>query len=225
MALGNILALILSIADFFTEGLFFKATENKMKFISFAAGISVSYIFLILLPEIYLGAVKINNMLFLAVLFGFGLYHIIEKYIRQNYSGQKLREEHHIIHSTVSFSYFFVVGFILYKIAEISPIKGILLFIPVLLHIIIDSLPRRITKKHHIRAASASSAFLGSIAAIFIDVREIGNVILLGFVGGALLYSVIRESLPKEREGKPLFFLIGLLLFTVIILLLWNVGF
>lgn len=225
MVLGHILALGLSVADFFTEGLFFTATENKMKFISFSAGVSVSYIFLILLPEIYSGAISINRILFLAVLCGFGVFHLIEKYIRQNYAGPKLRREHHLMHSAISFLYFFVVGFILLKVTEVSNVQGLLFFIPVLLHIIIDSLPRRMTKKHHIRAASASSAFLGSLVARFIDIGKTGNVILLGVIGGALLYSVIRESLPKEREGKPLFFLIGLLLFTIIILLLWNIGY
>ena len=225
MALGYTLALILSAVDFFTEGLFSKASPNKMKFISFSAGVSVSYIFLVLLPEIYSGAIAINKLLFLAVLFGFGIFHIIEKYIRQNFTGPEMRKEHRLIHSTTSFAYFFVVGFILVKLTESSIAQGVLLFIPIMLHIIIDSLPRRHTKKHYIRAFSASSPFLGAVTAAFIDAGEMGNVILLGVVGGALLYIVIRESLPREREGRPLYFITGLLLFTVLILLLWNVGF
>jgi len=219
------LALVLSVVDFFTEGLFSKASPNKMKFISFAAGASVTYIFLILLPEIYTGAMTINRLLFLTILFGFGVFHIIEKYIRQNFTGPELRKEHRLVHSSTSFIYFFVVGFILVKVAESNVLSGVLLFIPILLHIIIDSLPRRATKKRHLRALHASSAFLGALTATFIDVGEAGNVALLGVVGGGLLYMVIRESLPREREGRPLYFLIGLLLFTVVILLLWNVGF
>jgi len=104
-------------------------------------------------------------------------------------------------------------------------ISAVLLFIPIMLHIIIDSLPRRHTKKHHLRALSAGSPFLGAILASFVDVGVTGNVILLGIVGGALLYTVVRESLPRDREGKPMYFVTGLLLFTVVILLLWNVGF
>ena len=104
-------------------------------------------------------------------------------------------------------------------------LPAVLLFIPIMLHIIIDSLPRRHTKKHHLRALSASSPFLGAILASFVDIGQTGNIILLGLVGGALLYIVVRESLPREREGKPMYFISGLLLFTVLILLLWNVGF
>ena len=226
MAVGLILALILSVVDFFTEGLFSKSSPNKMRFISISAGVSVSYIFLILLPEIYSGSIAISRLLFLAVLFGFGVFHIIEKYIRQNFTGPALRKEHRAVHSSTSFVYFFVVGFLLVKLAESnSGLSSVLLFIPIMLHIIIDSLPRRHTKKHHLRALSASSPFLGAILASFVDIGNIGNVALLGVVGGGLLYTVVRESLPRDREGRPMYFITGLLLFTVLILLLWNIGF
>ncbi len=226
MAVGHILALILSVVDFFTEGLFSKPSPNKMKFISVSAGVSVSYIFLILLPEIYTGSITISRILFLAILFGFGIFHVIEKYIRQNFTGPALRKEHRLVHSLTSFVYFFVVGFLLVKLAEDDgSLSSILLFVPIALHIVIDSLPRRHTKKHHLRALSASSPFLGAILASFVDIGKMGNVILLGAVGGALLYTVVRESLPRDREGKPMYFTTGLLLFTVLILLLWNLGF
>ena len=225
MALGHILALILSIIDFFTEGLFSKPSPNKMKFISFSAGVSVSYIFLIMLPEIYIESMSISRLLFLVILFGFGIFHIIEKYIRQNFTGPELRKEHRFVHSSTSFIYFFVVGFILVEVSGTDIINGILLFIPIMLHIVIDSLPRRTTKKHHLRALSASSAFLGALAAGFIDLGNAGNTALLGFVGGGLLYMVVRESLPRDREGRPLYFVTGLLLFTIVIMVLWNIGF
>lgn len=226
MVVGHLLAAVLSIIDFITEGLFLKASPAKMKFISASAGVSVSYIFLILLPEIYSGSLKISRVLFLTILFGFGIFHIIEKYIRQNFTGPALRKEHRLVHSITSFVYFFVVGFLLVKLAQgNSNLHAFLLFIPIALHIVIDSLPRRHTKKQHLRALSASSPFLGALTASVFDVGNMGNVALLGIVGGALLYTVVRESLPREREGKPLYFIMGLLLFTVLVLLLWNLGF
>jgi zinc transporter ZupT len=169
---------------------------------------------------------EISKLLFLAILFGFGVFHLIEKYIRQNFTGPALRKEHRLVHSLTSFVYFFVVGFLLVKLTEQNGDLGaVLLFIPIALHIIIDSLPRRHTKNHYLRALSASSPFLGAILASFIDVGKTGEVILLGIVGGALLYTVVRESLPREREGRPMYFITGLLVFTILILLLWNTGF
>jgi len=220
------LSFILSVVDFLTEGYFSKASPNKMKFISVSAGVSVAYIFLIMLPEIYVESFSISKVLFLSILFGFGAFHIIEKYIRQNFTGTALRKEHRMVHSSTSFVYFFVVGFLLVKLAENdSNLAAFLLFIPILLHIVIDSLPRRHTQKTHLRALSASAPFLGALIATILDIGRAGNVILLGIVGGALLYTVVRESLPREREGKPLYFLTGVFLFTIIVLLLWNLGF
>jgi hypothetical protein len=225
MVIGHILALALSVIDFFTEGLFSKASPSKMKFISFAAGVSVSYIFLVMLPKVYGGAIGLSNLLFLAILFGFGTFHIVEKYIRQNFTGPDLRKEHKVIHSITSFIYFYAVGFILVELTEVNSLDSLLLFIPISLHIIIDSLPRRATKKHHLRAISASSPFLGAITASFVGIGQAGNVALEGIVGGALLYTVVRESLPRERLGKPIYFITGMLLFTVLILALWDAGF
>ena len=225
MVLGQILALVISLADYFTEGIFSKANPAKVKFISFAAGVSVAYIFLSLLPEIYTGAVTLNKLLFLSTLAGFAIFHLLEKHIRQYYSRGQFRKEHRIIHSASSFLYFFVVGFVLVKITESNSLSGILLFIPILFHVVIDSLPRRATKKHHLRAVFASSAFLGSITATFVDVGKTTNLALLGIVGGALLYTVVRESLPRERQGRPLYFTIGLLLFKVLLLILWGIGY
>ncbi|MBI2134696.1 hypothetical protein HYU09_01785 [Candidatus Woesearchaeota archaeon] len=225
MVIGHILALALSVIDFFTEGLFSKPSPNKMKFISFAAGVSISYIFLVMLPEIYIGSVNINRLLFLSILLGFGIFHIIEKYIRQNFTGPQLRKEHRFVHSATSFAYFFVVGFILVKITEVNIVDSALLSIPIALHIIIDSLPRRSTKKYHLRVLHASSAFLGALVASFIGIGAAGNAALLGFVGGGLLYMVVRESLPRDREGKPLYFITGLLLYTIVIMVLWNIGY
>jgi hypothetical protein len=226
MVVGYILAIALSVVDFITEGLFLKASQGKMKFISISAGVSVSYIFLILLPEIYSGSFEISRILFISILLGFGVFHVIEKYIRQNFTGPALRKEHKLIHSTTSFIYFFVVGFLLVKLTESDGgLAASLLFIPIALHIVIDSLPRRHTKKQHLRALSASSPFLGAILASVLDVGAAGNTALLGIVGGALLYTVVRESLPAERKGKPLYFITGLLFFTVLVLLLWNIGY
>tara|TARA_Y100000310_G_C20644086_1_gene795609 strand:- start:611 stop:1288 length:678 start_codon:yes stop_codon:yes gene_type:complete len=225
MVLGQILALILSGIDYITEGKFSENSLAKTKFISFAGGISISYMVLILLPEVYSGAIKINQLLYLSVLAGFGTFHIIEKYIRLRYSYIKYKRHHDLIHTIISFIYFLIVGFVLVKLIDTNIITGFLFFIPILFHIVIDSIPKKISKKPFLKILIASSPLLGALVATFISVTEAVMIALLGIISGVLLYTVTRESIPKEREGKPIFFLIGLLLFTVLILIIWNVKF
>jgi hypothetical protein len=45
---------------------------------------------------------------------------------------------------------------------------------------------------------------------------------LLSFITGTLLYIVIRESLPSEEAEKPLYFITGVLFYTLIIFMSWN---
>lgn len=224
MVFGQILALAISVADLLTERIFTKTTQIKAKVISFAAGVSVSYVFLILLPEIYNGAVLIDKLLFLPILFGFSTFHLIEKHIRQRYSRGKFKREHQAMHTLSSFLYLLVAGFVIAEITENRLLGGFLLFIPILFHVIIDSVPKTDTSKYFPKAFLSSSALLGSVVAIFINLGLVYDLILLGIVGGALLYTIIRESLPKEREGRPFYFVIGVLLFSVLVLLLWSLG-
>ena len=225
MVIGQLLALVLSCVDYITEGKFSEDSLAKTKFISIAGGVSISYIVLILLPEVYNGAIKINQLLYLSVLAGFGTFHIIEKYIRIKYSYLKYKRHHDLIHTITSFIYFIIVGFVLVKLIDKDITTGVLFFIPILFHITIDSIPKKISKKPALKIFIASSPVIGAIIASFLAVSEAVMVALLGIISGVLLYTVTRESIPKEREGKPIFFLIGLLLFTVLILIIWNVRF
>tara|TARA_Y100000310_G_scaffold72523_1_gene68580 strand:+ start:4019 stop:4705 length:687 start_codon:yes stop_codon:yes gene_type:complete len=223
MAYGILLAFILSAVDYFTEGFFSRSNKFKIKFISLASGVSMAYLLLILFPEVYRGAVKYGSMLSLSVLFGFGVFHIIEKYIRQNYSNKRFEKWHHIMHSYSTFIYFAMVGYLIVKIADRNTLDGMLFFIPLLFHIIIDSLPQKMIKNNFHRVFFASSALIGGIISKYVISSEIVNIALLGIVAGALLYTITRESIPRGNKGDPAYFLLGTLLFTAIILVIWNI--
>ncbi len=226
MALGYLLAFVLGIVDFVTEEMFRIPDGKKMRFISFAAGVSVSYLFLILLPEIYIGASSLNPLLFFPLLFGFAVFHLVEKYIRQRNGTRSYTRLHGQVHLVTSFFYSLVVGFVLINLVERDVLQGILLFVPLTFHIAIDSLPKKMTKHYLQKAFFSSAPFIGALLGTIVETTEFMNISLLGIVGGALLYMVVRESLPREREGHPMYFLIGMFLFVDLVLILWNtIGF
>jgi zinc transporter ZupT len=42
---------------------------------------------------------------------------------------------------------------------------------------------------------------------------------MVNFVAGIFLFIIIRESLPQEKEGKPLLFVLGILVYAAMMLL------
>lgn len=85
MNLPNIFALglgfLLGIIHFYSEKLKPPEGANRFRVISFAAGISIAYLFLDLLPHTYEAAGHLKNFVFVFLLLGFVLFHLAEKLI------------------------------------------------------------------------------------------------------------------------------------------------
>jgi hypothetical protein len=102
--------------------------------------------------------------------------------------------------------------------------QTLLFFIPFLLYIIVEILPqefefRNNTFKIFYSLAPLFGAIVGINSIDFIN-SVFGG--LISFITGTLLYIVIRESLPSDEAEKPLYFIIGILSYTLIIYMSWN---
>ncbi len=109
-ALG--MGLLLGIVHFFSEKLKPEEGAKHYRIVSFAAGISIAYLFLDLLPHTYEAAIHLKNWVFLFLLLGFVIFHLAEKYIYQHSDQKKLELELKEIHS-IFFIYYFLVGIVL----------------------------------------------------------------------------------------------------------------
>jgi hypothetical protein len=211
---------IIGIAHYFSELFCLKCEKYRGMIISFSAGISITYIFLHLLPEFV--AAKMNRWIFLSILFGFVIFHIVEKYLYQHSPEDKLLKELAIEDSITSFIYHFIIGVILVSFVNQGIKQGILFFIPVLFYTSVSTLPVDMTKSKIIKAILSISTLLGILFAKFIypDINSVLYYSLLGLIIGTLLFTVTRHSIPKLREGKPFFFVIGVIIYTMLIYLL-----
>ena len=221
--LALVLAGILSIADFVTEHVFSKKLRKNQKLISFSAGVAVAYIILRLFPEIASHALIEGRKIFLFVLLGFVGLNLIEQYVYKNV--RRLEKAYHkSIHITYFFVYNFIIGAILVTFAARGLTQTLLFFVPFLLYIIAEILPQEFEFK------SMTSKILFSMAPVFGAVIGIYLIdfinsifgVMIAFITGTLLYIVIRESLPSDEAEKPLFFIIGVLFYTVIIFMSWG---
>ena len=221
-----ILGVVLAVVHYFSDRIHPENPAFRHKIVSFVAGISITYIFLLLLPEVYRGIESLHQLLFLFILAGFASFHLIEKHIYQHRKKDKLHEELRVAHSSMFFVYHFVIGILLVELLNINLVEGFLFFIPILFHAAVSSASLKgihisIRERILLKSVLSCSTLFGVLLAYFVLTPS--NVLhaLLGFIVGSLLYIVIRDSIPKETVGKARFFVLGVVVYTLIIGLFW----
>jgi len=200
--------------------------KHRYKLMSFAGGISIAYILLSLLPELYQGVEHLNNLLFLFILLGFTIIHLVEKYLYKHEKKKQLRKNLNEVHKISILIYQIILGTLLVGFLSKSLIDGILFFIPTGFHTLIGStslleLHSEINKIE--RLLLYSSTLIGVLIALFFNLGIVITHILLAIISGALLYMVIRESLPRGSKGAPTYFVEGTLIYTIVIIVTWTI--
>jgi len=223
-----IMGLILGVVHYFSDRFEPKNPKVKHKMVSFVAGISITYIFLQLFPKVYLGIESLHEFLFIFILAGFASFHLIEKHIYQHESKDLLQEELKIAHSAMFFVYHLIIGILLVQLLNINVVAGILFFIPILFHTAVSSasligIHVSIREKIFLRIVLSFSTLYGALLVYFINVPPYILYALLGFIVGSLLYVVVRDSMPKETTGKAIYFVIGVVVYAIIIGVSWLV--
>lgn len=223
-----VLGLVLAVVHYFSDKIHPEDPVIRHKLVSFVAGISITYIFLLLLPEVYAGVESLNKFLFLFILAGFACFHLIEKHIYQHESKEILHEELRIAHSAMFFFYHLVIGILLVEMVNINAVGGILFFVPILFHTAVSSASLKgvhisIRERIMLKIVLSCSTLFGVLIAYFVMVPSHILHALLGFVVGSLLYVVIRDSIPKETVGKAIYFVLGVVVYALIIWFTWVV--
>jgi hypothetical protein len=218
-----IMGLIMSFVHYYSEEFVLRCYHFRDQLVSFTAGISIAYLFLTLFPEFTTGSFAVGaRMLFMSVLIGFALFHLVEKYIYQHVPGKKILRDLAIEDSVISFVYHFMAGIVLFEFVKIDLNFGILFFIPILIHTSVSTLPVDTPKNNLVAIILASSTFFGVLFASYAQSILSASIIfiLMGFVAGTLLFTLTRHTLPAKEQGSPLFFLVGIFVYVVIISLM-----
>jgi len=134
-----------------------------------------------------------------------------------------------------NFTYHFLVGIIVVGLLAMDLITGILFFLFAWFRAIITNrseshliftdleiyetfnIEENITKKYILAFANLIGILIGiGLDLILFEYTEMFYV-LYSFISGVILYTVVREVIPEKEKGKPLYFLIGFVGFTVVI--------
>jgi len=219
------LSAVLCISDYITEQIFSKKFNSK-KFASFAAGAAIAYIILHSFPDIASYASIDGNEIFIYALLGFVSLNLIEQFLYKSVGKLKnISEYHKRIHITYFFLYNFIIGAVLVVFASTGLKQTLIFFIPFLLYIIAETLPQEFAfKKTSSKIFYSLAPLLGTVIAMaYISFINFIFTRLMAFVTGTLLYIVIRESLPSDQAEKPMYFITGVLFYTLIIAISWYV--
>lgn len=228
MILPIILGILLSIIHFGSDRLFSVKSVRRMKFVSFTAGVFISYLILELFPTIFIEDKIFMRISLVFVLAGFSIFHLLEKYVYIHEKNRyKMKRELKEIHSITFFIYHLIIGIVLVNVFNsVSIMSGLLFFIPVAFITGVSSLSLKgihgkIREKRTIKTLLSVSSLIGVLIAITFPLTQLLYSMLLGSVIGILLYIVIMDSIPKERKGEPTYFVSAVVLYSILIGLTW----
>ena len=223
MVLAIVFSTILALVHFFSHKIEIKSKLWNTRLISFVAGISVTYVFLSLLPEAYGSFERFDRLIFVFIVAGFTAVHVAEKYFYKNsHRKSELQLNLKEVHSASFFLYYFLLGTILVDLSSQGPIRATLFFIPILFYaavglVSLNKIHTKVVGSKLFKAILSTSTIAGALLAEFLFSTRIIFDTLFAFVIGAFIYIALIDFIPKEKNGNPLFFTIGTIIYTILI--------
>lgn len=224
----------------FSERMSFLHTSPRSKVLSAAGGVSITYVFMHLLPELHMFQEMFDEES--AQFFGINEYHVyltslaglaafygLERMAKIHASGsnRSSHQENRIfkIHVTSFFIYNFLIGYLIIHGEYQTPSELFLYFTALSVHFISNDHALRLHHKeqydHFGRYMLAAAVLLGWIAGLlFTNVSPFVVALLFSFLAGTMILNILKEELPEERESNFWAFGIGVLSYTVLLYLL-----
>jgi len=207
-----IITVVLGFVDFFGHRISGLIGEHRDSVLSFSAGLLISLLFLILVPDVI--SLGVTEFLFFFMLIGFLLMHLAEKYIYRHVTDkQELLENLKIVHIIGFGIDNFLIGFIVASLVELDFSVVVTLSAPLLLQMLtssisLDSIDARLNEKYS-KIILSVLPLAGAILGIILELDHLLTNYVLAFVLGILFYMIIRDVLPQGRSGSSVLFFAG----------------
>lgn len=220
----SVLAITLALIHLFAGRFRFGDRIPRSRWLSIAGGVSVSYVFVHLLPEVREAAVTIEHggpavfteqYVYLIALLGFVVFYGLEQLARRTTTDTERSDEYaetglFWIHIGLFAIYNGIIGYLLWE-RELSEL--ILFFIAMALHFIVtdDGLRHHYGRMYHHRGRWVLvAAILGGFYTKYVFQNlEILIAAFVPFLAGGIILNVIKEELPSDRESRFWAFSLG----------------
>lgn len=227
---------------FFSKSMKFLKVVPRSRFLSIAGGISVAYVFLHLLPELGVlqdelqGEIEgkawrfIEHHIYLIAMLGlvffYGLEHMVKSSKRRykNSDRQHARDGVFWIHIGSFTLYNALIGYLLIRDEYESALGMLFFFIAMGVHFITNDKALRATHKEDYdkygRWLLTVAILIGWGIGVVTEVNELIISLLIALLAGGIILNVLKEELPEERESSFSAFCIGVVSYSILLLLL-----
>jgi len=223
LVIPSLMALLIGVAHFFGEEIDRLTGEYNFFLVSFSAGFTLAYFFVVLIPETNKFSVfGIQN---LGTVTGLSLFYVLEEIVyKKDQNFGEIKANFKEIHTLFVGVYYTAVGTLIFLLHRISTQQAFLFFIPVLLHTSVNSLAMKEMHEEMLESTTVqaliSVSTLGGVALaslIYVPLNVLYS--LLGVLGGSFIYIVVHDAL-NPRQERPLGFITGVLGFLILNLLI-----
>lgn len=201
----------------------------RSRWLSFAGGVAVAYVFVHLLPDLAEAGQALDadaalgwldRHAYLLALAGFGLFYALEAAAMHSRGGSRGEDAAGApagetvlwLHVTSFGGYNVLIGYLLAGWDE--PESGSLLFAGALaVHLVVADYGLRDHHRHRfdgiIRWVLAAAVIAGFLAGTLLGTPDRITHLALAFLAGAVILNTMTEELPRERQSRVLPFLLG----------------
>lgn len=204
------------------------ARVPRSRWLSFAGGVSVAYVFVHLLPQLAAADESVQDLAhastWLLALAGLVLFYGLERWIRARRPPQQAvpddagapprpMDAAFRLHVAVFALYNGVIAYLLHHREAASPQETLLFGAALGLHFMVNDFSLRTDHAHAYdrfgRWWMAAALLAGFVLGFLVDAGGTASRALLALVAGGIVLNALKEELPEQRESRFLPFLVG----------------
>lgn len=229
------LAIGFAVLHFSAKYMAFLKRVSRSRFLSFAGGIAVSYVFVHLLPDLNThqqvlekaqnGLLRfIENHAYLMALMGLALFYGLEEVVSQSTKKKETKASSGIfwLHVGVFFFYNMLIGYLLIQETFDQVLGMLFYFLALSVHFMtIDQSMREAHQDvydQYGRWILIFAVLVGWALGAITELKEAVVSTMVAFLSGALILNVLKEELPKESESSFGAFAAGLIIYSALLL-------
>ncbi len=202
-----------------------KISEHIKRFhnelLSFGAGLMIGVFFLEILPHIITGEALLGELIFIALLSGFVIIHLIERFVYKRAFGEEEFARDVIRFEAAGLiAYSLLVGVIIVVFFDAYGNLAYFLLIPFYVRnfgvaVYSDTVNEKIGNRTT-RILQTSGPIIGVLIGWLLIESETQLYLVFAVTMGFILYIIVRDMIPREREGKLIYFVAGVIITAAI---------